>query len=105
ARQRQHAERLRPAPVVADAHAEDAAERAPGRKPEVPRLEVALLEMLVRALGVEILMAGQMHLAVLADDAAPLVHQDRRVEVIALRRELGVAEAHGHAGSLRFLEE
>src|SRR5215813_1160157 len=47
----------------------------------------------------------QMHLAVLADDAARLVDQDRRVEMIALRCELGVAEAHGHGGQLRLLEE
>ena len=37
---------LRPAPVIADAHAENAAEHAPHRKAEIAGLEIALLEML-----------------------------------------------------------
>src|SRR5215203_3476735 len=41
---------LGPAPVVADAHADDAAEHAPDREAEVARLEIALLEMLMGTL-------------------------------------------------------
>ena len=84
---------LGPAPVVADAHAEDAAHGAPDRKAEIARLEIALLQMLVGALRVELGVAGQMHLAVLADDRAGSVDQDRGVEVMAVGRQLGIAEA------------
>ena len=83
---------LRPAAVVADAHAEDAAHGAPHREAEIARLEIALLQMLERALGVELGMAGQVHLAVLADDLAVAVDQDRGVEVMAVGGQLRVAE-------------
>ena len=48
--------------------------------------------MLERALVVELGMAGQVHLAVLADDLAVAVDQDRGVEVMAVRGQLRVAE-------------
>ena len=103
--QAHHAVDLGPAPVIADAHAEDAAHEAPDRKAEVARLEVALLQVLVRALLVELGVAGQVHLAVLADDGALLVDQDRGVEVVPVRRQLGIAEAHAHAVLGRPLEQ
>src|SRR5581483_11065233 len=88
---------LGPAPVIADAHAEYAAHEAPHREAEVAGFEVALLQVLVAALPVELGMARQMHLAVLADDGAAAVDEDGGVEVVAIRGELGVAEAHSHA--------
>src|SRR6516165_11515360 len=103
--QAEHAKRLRPAPVVADAHAEHAAQHAPHQKAEVAGLEVALFEVLMAPLGIELVMTGQVDLAVLADDLPRFVHQDRRVEVIPVRREFGIAEAHGYGGALRLLEQ
>ena len=52
--QAHHAISLRPPPVVADRHAEDTAERAPDVEAEIARLEVALLQMLERALCIEL---------------------------------------------------
>jgi hypothetical protein len=96
---------LGPAPVVADAHADDAAEHAPDREAEVARLEIALLEMLMGALRVELVMPGQMHLAVLADDGAVAIDQDRGVEVAPVRGQLGIAEGHRHPVPGGALEE
>ena len=75
------------------------------RKAEIAGLEIALFEMLVAARGIELVVAGQMHLAVLADDGARLVDQDRGVEMMPVRRQLRIAEAHRHAGALRRLEQ
>src|SRR6516225_9265122 len=90
--QAKHAERLRPAPVVADAHAEHAAQHAPCRKAEVAGLEIALFQVLMATLRIEFGMAGKMDLAVLADDGPRPVDQDRRVEMMPVRRALRVAE-------------
>jgi hypothetical protein len=76
--QAQHPPGLGPAAVVADQHAHDPAHGAPDGKAEVARLEIALLEMLEGAFGVELGMAGKVDLAVLADDPAGLVDQDLR---------------------------
>ena len=57
--------RLRPAPVVADRHAEDAVHRAPDTETQIARLEITLLKMLEGTLGVEFRMARQMNLAYL----------------------------------------
>ena len=90
---------LGPAPVVADAHAHVAAERLEHREAEIADLEVALLEMLERPLGLVLGMARQMDLAVLADDLAVALDQDRGVEAPdppVLVGELGVAQAEAH---------
>src|ERR1700733_2212518 len=66
---------LRPAPVVADAHAEDPAERPPHREAEVPDFEKALFKVLsgtIKHLG----MPGQIYLAIFADYPTGLVNQD-----------------------------
>ena len=83
---------LGPAAVVAHRHAEDAAHGAPHREAEIARLEIALLQVLERPLGIELGMAGQVHLAVLADDLAVAVDQDRGVVVVPVGGQLGVAE-------------
>lgn len=54
---------LGPAAVVADAHAHDAAETAPHLEAVIAWLEITLLQVLVRAAGLRLGMAGQMHLA------------------------------------------
>ena len=52
--------------------------------------------MLESALGIEFRMAGQMGLAIFADDLGRFVGEDAGVEVMAVRRQLGIAEAHRH---------
>jgi hypothetical protein len=103
--QAEDAKRFRPAPVVADAHAEHAVEHTPRRKAEVAGLEIALFEMLVTAVRIEFVVTGEMHFAVLADDHPRLVHQDRRVEMMPVGREFRIAEAHGHGDALCLLEQ
>ncbi len=102
--QSEDAKRLRPAPVVADAHAEDAVQHAPRRKAEVAGLEIAFFEMLVAAVRVKFVVAGEVNLAVLADDDPSLVHQYRRVEMMPVGREFRVAETHGHGDAFRLLK-
>src|SRR5262249_28973338 len=99
---------LRPAPVVADAHSDDAAEAAPHREAEIAGLEVALFEMLMLASGLRRVVAGQMNLAVLADDRAGLVDEDRCIEAplpARLECELGVAEIETDREPGSLLEE
>ena len=47
-----------PAPIVADAHADIGAERAPDREAQIAGLEVALLEMLKRIMRAVVRVAG-----------------------------------------------
>jgi hypothetical protein len=87
---------LRPAPVVAHRHAKDAAERAPDLEAEIARLEVAFLQVLEGALGIELRMARQMDLAVFPDDLGGFVGEDAGVEMMPVRRQFGISEAHRH---------
>src|SRR5712664_2483580 len=96
---------LGPAPVVADAHADDAAEGPAHGEAEIADLEIALLEMLEAAPRLVLGMAGKVDLAVLADDARALVDEDRGVEMPALRRQLGIADGKADAERLGRLEE
>src|SRR5580700_4619864 len=59
---------LRPAPVVADAHAYHRVERAPYLEPLVADIEIALFKMLERCLGQVLGMAGQVHLTIPPDN-------------------------------------
>ena len=95
--QSHHPVDLRPAAVVADAHPHDRALVLPDVEAEVAGQEIALLQMLEGAGRVVFGMAGQMHLAVLADDLALAVRQDRGVEVLSLGGQLGIAEGDGDA--------
>src|SRR5680860_1186182 len=65
-----------PAPVVADAHADDAAERAPYPETGIARLEVFLLQMLEGAFRIKLVVAGQVGLAVRADNRTFPVDED-----------------------------
>src|ERR1043165_1584728 len=82
--QAHHTIGLGPAPVVADTHAHDPAHGAPYREAEIARLEIALLQMLEGALRIELGMARQVYLAVLADDLAVAVNEDGSVIVMAV---------------------
>ena len=97
-----------PAPVVADAHAHDAAESPPYAEAEIARLEIALLQMLVNAPRLRLGMAGQVHLAVLSDDLAVAVDDDGGVEAAppaALVHQFGVADIEADAELLGLLEQ
>src|SRR6185436_18233927 len=99
------AERLGPAPVVADQHAGDGVHETPDAKAEIPDLEVFLLQVLERGLGLMVRMPRQVHLAVLADEAAVGTDEDRAVEPPLLGRELRVADVEADAELLRLIEK
>lgn len=103
--QAHHAEGLGPAPVVADAHADPRAERLPDLEALIANLEVLLLQVLERRLGLVVRMAGQMDLAVAADDVRLVVHQYGGVEAPAVLRELSVAQIEADAQLAREVEE
>src|SRR5215510_2792748 len=104
-----HPIRPGPAPIVADAEAHQSAEGRPDSPAEVAHFEVTLLQMLKGAPRLVLGMTGEMDLAVFADGAAGLVHQDRGVEAShrasGLTHELGVAETEADAETARLLEE
>src|SRR5215469_15411339 len=68
-------------------------------KPEIARLEVTLFQMLEGTLRIELGVARQMHLAILADDFCVPVDQDRRVEMMTIGGKLGVTERGEALGS------
>ena len=103
--EREHAECFRPAPIVADQHAADRVHEPPDAKAEVADLEVLLLEVLERRLRFVVRVAGQVHLAVLADQAAVRADEDRRVVAVIVRRELGVADVEADAELARLVEQ
>src|SRR3546814_19443555 len=74
---------LRPAAVVADAHAEDAADGAPDRKAGIAEREITPLEMLEVTPRFVLVMAGEMPLALFSCDLAVEVDQDRRLQSAA----------------------
>src|SRR5262249_11167590 len=104
-----HPIRLGPAPIVADAEAHQSAEGRPDSPTEVAHFEVTLFQMLKGAPRLVLGMTGEMDLAVFADGAARLVHQDRGVEAShrasRLTYELGIAETEADAETARLDEE
>ena len=99
---------FRPAAIVADAHADHSAKPAPGAEAQVADVEVTLLQVLERIARAMVGVAGQMHLAVLAHDAAVLVGDNGSVVVanlIIFMRALGEAEVEPHPAALGFLEQ
>ncbi len=98
--QAHHAIGFRPAPVIADAHAHDAAERARHGKSQVADLEIGFLQVLGLAPGLVVGMPRQVHLAILQRDAPRLVDEDRRVEAPyppVLLRQLRIAQHEADA--------
>ena len=71
---------LRPAAVIADAHAHHPAEAAPDTETQIAGFEIAFLKMLVGAVRLRFGMAGKVDLAVLADDLGVPVDEDGGVE-------------------------
>src|SRR5690606_4107886 len=92
---------LRPAAVVADQHAEDGgtpfARAADGGGAEVAMREIALLELLVALARADLLAAGEVDVAVLAEDRAIGADGDCAGEAVAGLSELGVAEVEADA--------
>src|SRR5262249_11568889 len=103
-----HTVGFRPAPIIANAHAEVGAHRSPHTPTQIPDLEVALFQVLERAPGLVFGVPGQMDLAILADDAAALVDQDRGVETVAALTasfEFGKAQIEAEPQALRLTKQ
>ena len=99
---------LRPAAVVAYAHAHDTSKYAPHGKPEVADVEVPFFQVLVLVVRFVIRMSRQMHLSIFADDVAVGADNDRGVVVTGLAvflREFGVAEIKSDTEPSGFLEQ
>ena len=73
------AERLGPAPVVADAHADDGVKGAPHLEALVADIEIALFEVLERCVRQVLGMPQATNLAVTAEDMAVGADQERGV--------------------------
>ena len=74
-------------------------------KPEIAGFEIALLEVLKAARGIELAVARQMHLAIFAGDPAVAIHQDRRVVAVPVGRQLRIAERDADPVLRRALEQ
>src|SRR5216684_4650748 len=86
---------LGPAPVVADAHADDRILHAPYWKALVADVEIALFEVLERRVRQVLRVPRQMDLAVAPDNMPGRVDQDRRVVMARLAvfpGQLGITE-------------
>ena len=103
--QRHHAVGLGPAAVVAQAHADLDVVGFPHAEAQVADFEELLLQVLERRLGLVVGMAGQVDLAVLADDPGLAVHQDGGVELAPFRGQLGVAQVEADAEFARGVEQ
>ena len=103
--QPEHPVGLGPAAVVADHHADDAAERPPHLEALGTDLEVALLEVLEGAPRLVLVVPGQVHLAVATDLVAVAADEDLGVVAVTVRRLLGEAEAEADAEASGFVEE
>src|SRR5690606_9962829 len=91
---------LRPAPIVAQRHAGNSPKGTPDAEAQVARLEIALLQVLESPPWLVLMVSRQMNLAVLADDLARLIDDDRGVEparALAVLDQLRVAEVEADA--------
>ena len=105
-----HPVRLRPPPVVADHHADEAAERPPHAEALRPGLEVVALGVLERPVRLVLLVPRQVDLAVAGDDRAVALDEDLGVVAVAHAvgiglGQLGVAEAEADAEAARLVEQ
>src|SRR5712692_9098061 len=78
----QHTVGLDPTAIVADAHSHHAAEGPPGPKAEIAHLKVAFLQILKRMVRMAVGVAGQVNLAIFANDAA--IGGDEHAGVVAV---------------------
>ena len=100
--------RLGPTPVVADHHADPAAERVPHPEPVGRGLEVVALGVLERAVGFVLLVAGDVDLLERGDDRAVALDQRLHVppmDAVGAVLEQRVAEAEPHAEPLGLVEQ
>lgn len=98
---------LRPSPVVADAHAENAAEGAPDLKPRIALVEIALFQMLEAPPWLVFAMPRQMDFAILTENGARLIDQNWRVVAFYLAifaAKLGVTQIESEPEPARFVE-
>src|SRR5579862_9560691 len=94
------AEGFGPAPIVADAHADDRVHRPPHLEALVADVEIALFQMLERRVRQMLGMAGEVDFAVAAENAAVALDQDRRVVAPGLAfllGQLGIAKVKADA--------
>ena len=98
------AEGLRPAAVVADAHADGRVRGLPNGKSQVSHRKVLLFQMLQRRAVDGLRIARDMNLAVFADDVAIAADQDARVVLHALRK-FGIAQIEADPLIARRIEE
>ena len=99
---------LGPAPVVADAHADDRIKRPPDVEAFIADVEVPFFEMLKGRIRQMLGMAGQMDLAIAADDPAVALDQDGRVVMARLALllcKLGIAEVKPDSQFLGQIEQ
>src|SRR6516225_2422338 len=100
--------RLRPAPVVTNAHADDRIERPPYLEALVANIEIPFFEMLERRIGKMLGMSGKVDLAVAPDDPPIGLEEDRGVVMAGfafLLRQLGIAEIKADTELLRQIEQ
>jgi hypothetical protein len=96
-----------PAPVVADAHADDRILHPPHPKALVADVEIALFEVLERRLGEMLGVPRQVDLAVAPDDMPRRINEDRCVVMARLATfpgQLGIAEIEADAELSREVE-
>ena len=106
--QAEHPVGLGPAPVVADQHAGDAAPGAPGAKAQVANLEATFLQVLEWCAWVVVGVAGQVDLAVFADQRTIAIDQDRAVEAArapATAIEFAITQVKADTQAASFVEQ
>ena len=88
---------LRPAAIVADGHAYDAAERTPDLKTFSALLEISPFKVLEPSVRFVVFVARYVHLAELAYKGAVSFGEDGRVEAVSVGCQFGIAEVDADA--------
>ena len=100
-----HAVRLGPPAVVAQRHPHHTVERPPHTETVGRLLEVAPLEVLERTPRLVVLVAGDVHLAVVGHDRPVALDEHVCVVAVTVGRQLGVAEAEPDTEPGRLVEQ
>ena len=79
--------------------------RPKGRKSQIAIFEIALFELLVGCPGTRLDRARQMHLAIAPDNFAVAIDQDRTVEALTVRCQLGVPDVEADAERTGAIEQ
>src|SRR5438105_6133362 len=99
------ANRLWPAPIIADAKTDLCVHGPPDLEAVIADVEEFFLQMLKGRFGLVLRMAGQVDLAIASDDAPGPVHQDGGIESLTAFGELGIAEVKANAEFFGFVEQ